>query len=108
MRLDGKRVIITGGTTGIGAAVAQRFITEGARVAVWGRNPDNVKAMLRDTPGLLAALVADVAAPVDVDRAFAESISCLGGLDVIICNAGTSIRRNFVDITREEFDRVMR
>jgi meso-butanediol dehydrogenase/(S,S)-butanediol dehydrogenase/diacetyl reductase len=108
MRLEGKRVIITGGTTGIGAAVARRFHAEGAAVVVWGRNPDNAEAIVRDAPGLSGALVADVAEPGEVDRAFAESIRRLGGLDVMICNAGISIRHSFVDITREEFDRVMR
>lgn len=108
MRLKGKRVIITGGTTGIGAAVAARFVAEGAKAAVWGRNPDNAAAIARELSGLSHAVVADVAEPADVDRAFAESVAKLGGLDVMICNAGISIRRNFVDIDRDEFDRVMR
>lgn len=108
MRLEGKRVIITGGSTGIGAAVAQRFIAEGAKVAVWCRNPDNAKAIARDLPELSDVAVVDVADPEGVDRAFAQSLARLGGLDVLICNAGISLRRSFVDIGREEFDRIMR
>lgn len=107
MRLKDKRVVITGGTTGIGAAVAARFLTEGAKVSVWGRqaaNADSIKAQL---PALDVQVV-DVADPDGVDRAFSASLKALGGLDVLICNAGISQRRNFVDITREEFDRVMR
>ena len=108
MRLAGKRIIVTGGTTGIGAAVARRFVTEGAKVAVWGRNPENVKAIAEDIPALADTAAVDVADADGVDRAFAQSLDRLGGLDVLICNAGISIRRNFVDIPREEFDRVMR
>lgn len=108
MRLEGKRVIITGGSTGIGAAVAQRFIAEGAKVAVWCRNPDNAKAIARDLPELSDVAAVDVADPEGVDRAFAQSLARLGGLDVLICNAGISLRRSFVDIGREEFDRIMR
>jgi meso-butanediol dehydrogenase/(S,S)-butanediol dehydrogenase/diacetyl reductase len=108
MRLSGKRVIITGGTTGIGAAVAERFLKEGGRVAVWGRNPSNVDAIRENLPGLSDAVAVDVASAEDVDRAFAQSVGKLSGLDVMICNAGISLRRNFVDIDREEFDRVMR
>jgi meso-butanediol dehydrogenase/(S,S)-butanediol dehydrogenase/diacetyl reductase len=108
MRLAGKRVIITGGSTGIGAAVARRFLEEGARVAVWGRNPDNAGAIARELPKLSDVSAVDVADPEGVDRAFAQSLDRLGGLDVLICNAGISLRRSFVDITREEFDRIMR
>ncbi|MDB5524100.1 MAG: oxidoreductase [Rhizobium sp.] len=108
MRLEGKRVIITGGSTGIGAGVAQRFLKEGAKVSVWCRNPDNAKAVAQELPGLTHVAAVDVADAPGVDVAFAESLEALGGLDVLICNAGISIRNNFVDIDREEFDRVMR
>ena len=108
MRLAGKRVIITGGSTGIGAAVARRFLEEGARVAVWCRNPENAAAIAQELPKLSDVAAVDVADPGGVDRAFEQSLARLGGLDVLICNAGISLRRNFVDIAREEFDRIMR
>ncbi|MFN4142743.1 SDR family NAD(P)-dependent oxidoreductase [Aestuariivirga sp.] len=108
MRLEGKRVIVTGGSTGIGAAVAGRFLEEGAKVSVWCRNPANAEAIAAGLPKLAAVESVDVADAGGVDKAFAHSLSALGGLDVLICNAGISIRRNFVDIPREEFDRVIR
>lgn len=107
-RLDGKRVIITGGTTGIGAATARRFLAEGAAVSVWGRNPANAAAIRAELPALASSEVVDLADPDQVDRAFAASLAALGGLDVLICNAGISIRHPFTEITRAEFDRVMR
>lgn len=108
MRLAGKRVIITGGSTGIGAAVAARFLSEGAMVSVWCRNPENAKSIATELPGLSLVAVVDVTDAPGVDQAFAQSLAALGGLDTLICNAGISIRRNFVDIDRDEFDRVMR
>lgn len=108
MRLKDKRVIITGGTTGIGAAVARRFLAEGAHVAVWGRNPANTAQIRDELPALADVAAVDVAEADAVDGAFARSVARLGGLDVLICNAGISIRRSFTDIPREEFDRVMR
>jgi meso-butanediol dehydrogenase / (S,S)-butanediol dehydrogenase / diacetyl reductase len=108
MRLQGKRVIVTGGTTGIGAAVAARFLSEGASVAVWGRNPDNAKAIKAELPALTDVQTVDVADAEGVDTAFAASLAALGGLDTLICNAGISVRHSFVDIDRAEFDRVMR
>ena len=107
-RLAGKRVIITGGSTGIGAAVARRFLEEGAKVCVWCRNRDYAAKIKADLPRLSDVVAVDVADPAGVDRAFPRSVESLGGLDVLICNAGISIRHDFVDIPREDFDRIMR
>jgi len=108
MRLKDKRVIITGGSTGIGAAIAGRFLAEGARVVVWCRDAGNGKAIAAELPGLTGVELADVADPAAVDRAFTSSLAALSGLDTLICNAGISIRKDFVDIDRADFDRVMR
>lgn len=107
-RLEGKRVIITGGSTGIGAAVAGRFLEEGARVCVWCHNEGNAEAIANQLPTLSAVVRVDVANPKEVDLAFAQSLSALNGLDVLICNAGISVRRDFLDIRHEDFDRIMR
>jgi meso-butanediol dehydrogenase/(S,S)-butanediol dehydrogenase/diacetyl reductase len=107
-RLQGKRVIITGGSTGIGAAVARRFLEEGAKVCVWCRNKDNAAVVEGELPSLSAVVIADVAEPGEVDAAFPRSLLALGGLDVLICNAGISVRHDFVDIDRADFDRIMR
>lgn len=107
-RLDGKRVIVTGGSTGIGAAIARRFLDEGARVCVWCRNKDNAAVIGTELPSLAEVVRVDVADPGEVDAAFARSLSALGGLDVLICNAGISVRHDFLDIDRAEFDRIMR
>ncbi len=107
-RLEGKRVIITGGSTGIGAAIARRFLDEGATVCVWCHNRKNAAAIEAELPALAAAVCVDVADPIEVDAAFGRSLAALGGLDVLICNAGISVRHDFLDIDRADFDRIMR
>lgn len=107
-RLNGKRVILTGGSTGIGAAIARRFLDEGAKVCIWCHNKDNAGAIGRELPSLSEVVLVDVARPEEVDAAFARSLNALGGIDTLICNAGISIRRDFLEIRREDFDRVLR
>lgn len=107
-RLEGKKVIITGGSTGIGAAIARRFLDEGATVCVWCHNRKNAAAIEAELPALAAAVCVDVADPIEVDAAFGRSLAALGGLDVLICNAGISVRHDFLDIDRADFDRIMR
>jgi NAD(P)-dependent dehydrogenase (short-subunit alcohol dehydrogenase family) len=98
VRLEGKRVVVTGGTSGIGAATARRFVEDGARVVSI--------ALDDDVEGLAGALVADVADPAAVSEAFARVDELLGGVDVLVANAGISQRRRFVDARPEEWRRV--
>src|SRR5207248_10169482 len=94
--------------TGIGAAIARRFIGEGAKVCVWCRSPDHGAGIKAELPLLSDVVIVDVADAGDVDQAFPRSLAALGGLDVLICNAGISARHEFLDIARADFDRIMR
>jgi meso-butanediol dehydrogenase / (S,S)-butanediol dehydrogenase / diacetyl reductase len=105
--LEGKRVVITGGGRGIGAATAQRFLEEGARVVIVDSDPGAADALRATHPGLTAAITADVADDDAVARAFDEVDARLGGVDVAIANAGISLRRPFLEITPEEWRRVV-
>jgi meso-butanediol dehydrogenase / (S,S)-butanediol dehydrogenase / diacetyl reductase len=98
-RLEGKRVVVTGGTSGIGAATARRFVEEGARVVSI--------ALDDDVEGLAGALVADVADAAAVAEAFVRIDALLGGLDVLVANAGISRRHRFVDARPEDWRRVL-
>ncbi|HKD86662.1 MAG TPA: SDR family oxidoreductase [Terriglobales bacterium] len=104
--MRGKRVIITGGASGIGAATAARFLEEGARVAILDRDSDGCERIRRALPALVTC-VADVGDFEQVRHAFADLTTQLDGLDVVINNAGISIRCNFVDITPEEWNKVL-
>jgi meso-butanediol dehydrogenase/(S,S)-butanediol dehydrogenase/diacetyl reductase len=105
--LSGKRVLITGGTRGIGAATAKRFIEEGSRVAILGRDRVAMEAIKKELPQLEATFLADVAIIEDVNRVFAQLDQMWHGLDVLINNAGISIRHSFMDITLEEWQEIM-
>jgi len=104
--LRDKRVLITGGASGIGAATAARFAEEGARVAILDRDRDGGRRIAQELPSV-AAFVADVADDKQVQHAFGNIILGLDGLDVVINNAGISIRHNFLDITPAEWKRVL-
>ena len=89
--LTGKRVVVTGGTSGIGAATAARFRDEGCEVVVLAR-----------TPGA-GVRVCDVGDREQVDAAFAR----IGELDVLVNNAGVSVRSPAADISRDQWDEVL-
>ena len=105
--LKDKRVLITGGASGIGAATAVRFLEEGARVCVLDRDAQGCDRIRRELPSLAEAIIADVTDLMQVEAAFAEAIRLMDGLDVVINNAGISVRHKFLDITPEEWERVI-
>jgi NAD(P)-dependent dehydrogenase (short-subunit alcohol dehydrogenase family) len=99
--------MVTGGAQGIGAAMAARFIDEGARVAILDKNPEALAGTAARLPSLATTIRADVSAAGEVAAAFAEIDRLWGGLDVLINSAGISIRHRFLDITQEEWRRVV-
>jgi meso-butanediol dehydrogenase/(S,S)-butanediol dehydrogenase/diacetyl reductase len=105
--LKDKRVVITGGAGGIGAATARRFLAEGARVAVLDRDDAALRRLEREVTGLDAALAGDVSDPGDVVRAFEELDGLWQGLDVLVNNAGISIRHPFLKVTPQEWRQVI-
>ena len=105
--LAGKRVLITGGAGGIGTATAVRFLQEGARVVVLDRVPAALSRLGSELPGLSGTLRADVSDPEDVARALDGMDELVGGLDILINNAGISIRHGFLDITPKDWREVI-
>lgn len=104
-RLSGKRTLITGGTTGIGLASAQRFIEEGARVAVTGRNPETL-AEARNLLGDKALVIESDAGDVSAQQSLvAKVVKAFGGIDVAFLNAGTGTFQPIEAIEEAEFDR---
>jgi meso-butanediol dehydrogenase/(S,S)-butanediol dehydrogenase/diacetyl reductase len=105
--LKGKRTLVTGGAQGIGAAIASRFLADGARVAVLDLNEAALDGLRKQVPGLEAVLRADVSDPGAVAGVFRRLDDVWGGLDVLINNAGISLRHRFLDITEAEWRRVI-
>ncbi|MGW2250530.1 SDR family NAD(P)-dependent oxidoreductase [Kitasatospora sp. NPDC001660] len=110
-RFAGTSVLVTGGGTGIGRAIALTFAREGARVAVAGRT----EGPLAETVGLIereggraVALTGDVADSADAARLVRETVEHLGGLDVAVNNAGVGgAFGKIADVDEEEFQRVL-
>ncbi len=105
--LQTRRVVITGGASGIGAATVARFLREGSRVVVLDRDRAACDRLKDEFPALSAALVSDVSDAGAVQSAFERIDDLLGGLDVLVNNAGISIRHRFLEITDTEWRDVL-
>ncbi len=102
------RVIVTAGASGIGLAIAQAFLGAGARVHIGDVDGASLSAALEDNPGLRGS-VADVALAEDVDRLGDEAITWMGGVDVLVNNAGIGGPRGPIeDVDPAEWHQVMR
>ena len=105
--LPGKRVVVTGGSSGIGEATARRFLAEGAAVAIMALPDDELAQAAGRLAGLAGAIGVNVAHADDVERAFRDVDDLLGGVDVLVANAGISIRHPFLEITADDWRRVL-
>ena len=109
--LQGQAALVTGGSRGIGAAIARRLAVEGARVAITysqGAEPAEKLVMeIRAAGGEAIAIKADAADPAAVTRAVEQTFSTFGALDVLVNNAGTAIPKPFEETSLDEMDRVI-
>ena len=107
--LDGRRVLISGGSSGIGLATAQRLLEEGARVVLAGVDQAEVDAAVRVLSGLgdVSGIAVDVSREDDVAALLDAAVQTLGELDVLINNAGIAWREPFLEITPEHWDRMI-
>lgn len=103
----GQRVLVTGGGSGIGLAIAARFLAAGARVHVADVSPSVLEAARQAHPGL-GTSAADVGRPADVARLFEEALAALGGLEVLVNNCGIAgPAAPLEDVPVEEWDRTI-
>lgn len=105
-----KVVLVTGGTSGIGLACAQEFGKQGARIVITGRGQDKLKAaedQLKADGIEVLAIQADAASEDDNARMIAQTMNTWGRLDVLICNAGISMRALFEEVDMKVFKQVM-
>lgn len=110
MLLKGKTAIITGGTRGIGFAIARKYLDNGANVAICGSRKDSVdKALekLSDYEGRVMGIWPDLCDPQQVAEAFASVQARFGSLDILANNAGLSSRTSLYEYTIEEFSKIM-
>jgi len=113
-RFAGQRIVVTGGASGIGEATAARFLREGSSVLILDSDDDNIE---RAQPGLRAAARSgggeviishgDVTRETDVDAMLAQAQNDLGGIDVLVSNAGIAYEEPFLDISTERWLRTL-
>lgn len=105
MELRGANVLVTGGSSGIGRAIAKNLVEAGSRVAITGRD----ERRLTEAAHALNALAvrADVTNESDVRRTFEEVLRAFGHLDVLVNNAGKGVFKPLIDMQRSEFDAVL-
>jgi 3-oxoacyl-[acyl-carrier protein] reductase len=111
MKLSGKVALVTGGSRGIGAAIAKRLAREGAQVAItWSTKSDKateVVESIKAAGGHAIAIQADSANPADIRRAVASVVEEEGGLDILINNAGVATMVPVEEFQEADFDRLM-
>ena len=108
--LKGKTAIVTGGTRGIGFAIARTYLENGANVAIAGSRQESVEkalAKLTDYEGRVMGIWPDLCDPDAVAAAFNSVVERFGRLDILANNAGVSSRTSLYDYTVEEFSKIM-
>ena len=110
-RLDGRVALVTGGSRGLGAAIAEALSWAGASVAVMSRNSrslsESAERIGRTTGGTAIAVPGDVSDDKDVVAAIERTVAELGGLDILVNNAGINVRGPIKEIDRATFERSM-
>ncbi|HZS46457.1 MAG TPA: SDR family oxidoreductase [Blastocatellia bacterium] len=111
MFLSGKTAIVTGSTRGIGRAIAEALIHEGANVVICGRNSDEVKKTIDDfskiREGVVSGTTCDVRDHLQVKSLFTLAVQTFLGVDILVNNAGVGIMRNIADLTPDEWRAVI-
>lgn len=105
--LGGVRAVITGGGSGIGRAIAARFVDGGARVVLAGRREGSLRSVVDELGEAALAVPADVTSEESVDELFSRAAGWLGGVDVLVNSAGAFTGGSVEDVSLSEFERVM-
>lgn len=106
--VSGKVVLVTGGTSGIGRAIALGFAQAGAKVCAGSTNPDKVSAIAKELGPGHHAVQMDVANETSVRNAFAETAKRFGRVDVVVNAAGIIMRKPSLELATEDFERIVR
>jgi NAD(P)-dependent dehydrogenase (short-subunit alcohol dehydrogenase family) len=103
--LNGKTAVITGGSSGIGLATAQRFVDQGARVFITGRRQAELDAAVKRLGEAATGVQGDVSNPADLDRLYAQVAEQGSGIDILFANAAIAEAAPLGEITEDSVDR---
>jgi NAD(P)-dependent dehydrogenase (short-subunit alcohol dehydrogenase family) len=102
-----KIVIVTGASSGIGAATAQAFSEAGARVALAARNAEQLEALARSLPGPVLVAPTDITDQAAVDALVARTVAEFGGVDIVVNNAGVGLAAPIAELSQADFERAL-
>jgi NAD(P)-dependent dehydrogenase (short-subunit alcohol dehydrogenase family) len=105
--LEGRRALVTGGTTGLGLAIAGRFLREGAKVVITGRDRDLGRRAKQSLGAGARFIAADAADPDAVASSVSAATGHLGGLDILVNNAGVGVTARLIDTPLADYDQIM-
>ena len=105
--LEGKRALVTGGTTGLGLAIAGRFLREGAQVVITGRDPGLGEHAVQGLGPGARFIQADAADPAAAASSVRDAVGHLDGLDVLVNNAGVGVAARLIETPLADYDHVM-
>ncbi|MFE5581132.1 SDR family NAD(P)-dependent oxidoreductase [Kitasatospora sp. NPDC056531] len=106
-RLAGRSCVVTGAASGIGRAVAERFVREGASVVVTDVDAEGLRRLAEQLPGAVSTVVGDVSRDEDARRMVDAAVERYGRLDVLVANAGVIPLMEITEATAEDWDQVM-
>jgi NAD(P)-dependent dehydrogenase (short-subunit alcohol dehydrogenase family) len=105
--LQGKRALVTGGTTGLGLAIAGRYLDEGAQVVITGRDQELGERAARELGPQTRFFAADAADSAAIARSVTAAVEHLHGMDVLVNNAGVGVTARLIDTPMTDYDHVM-
>jgi NAD(P)-dependent dehydrogenase (short-subunit alcohol dehydrogenase family) len=103
-RLQNKVAVITGGNSGIGKGIATHFFQEGARVVIFGRNPESLAETSAGLNNEILTVQGDSCNSDDIKNLYTQCAAQLGKIDILVVNAGVGVRVHVEDATEEKFD----
>lgn len=103
-RLEDRVAVVTGASSGIGRAIVERYVAEGARVVAFGRNAEALNELAAASPGRVIGVSGDVTCGEDLVRLVDETVKAFGGVDIVVPNAGIARVVSFEESTREAFE----
>lgn len=106
-RLEGKRALVVGASRGIGRAIAESFVEEGASVALAARSIDELEEISADLDGDTIALRCDLANTDEVERAVEQTVEAFGGIDVVVNSVGILTRGRLTETSDDDLERVV-
>lgn len=102
-RLDGKIAVVTGASSGIGRAIVERFVAEGAKVVAFARTADSLQTLEAAHPGQVIAVCGDVTLQADLERLLKTTLDRVSAIDILVPNAGIARVASFEDSTADIF-----